>query len=228
MSRVLDWTAKTGLSPLCHDLHTNEQRWKGMEDKAERLVEEAQEMLDACKAKDGVKLLDGLLDVRFVFEQLLNDMQHYGFKTVESFEDVCDNNDLKTSTNFNWIAMQQALHTQRDGVKNYYIDSNEFDVQLWHCLKRFNDNKVSKPVDHPTVELDMYVPNDFKLKKEEAKLESKYLPPLWPTGEWMKDLRTKEEYDLLLSTGLAHEYYNDLPFSWEECVKIKEEKGNVV
>lgn len=229
MSRVLDWTAKTGLSPLCSSRYTDEQRWQGIKDKAKRLLEEAQELVAGAEIKDGVEVLDGVLDVRFVLEQLFNDLSHYGFHTTDAWEDVCDNNDLKTSNNKDWMVRQMALHTQRDGERKYYVDANEFDGQLWYCLKRFSDNKVSKPVDFERVELAQYVPKEFQLVKLNEyvqpliETDSKYEFKL-PTGDYLVDITTEAEYNLLTVTGMQHEMYRNFPESWEALVKEREEK----
>lgn len=45
-----------------------------------------------------------------------------------------------------------------------------------------------------------------------------------PTMNWKVDVTTKEYYYHLVDTGMAWEFYPDLPGSWEECRVILEEK----
>lgn len=45
-----------------------------------------------------------------------------------------------------------------------------------------------------------------------------------PTGDWKIDVTSKEYYYRLVDTGMAWEFYPDLPGSWEECLKQKEEE----
>ena len=37
--------------------------------------------------------------------------------------------------------------------------------------------------------------------------------------DWMVDIETEEEYDMLVSTGMAWIIFKDLPLSWEQCKK---------
>ena len=48
-----------------------------------------------------------------------------------------------------------------------------------------------------------------------------------PTMNWKIDVTTKEYYHGLVDTGMAWEFYKDLPGSWEECKVILEEEENV-
>jgi len=48
-----------------------------------------------------------------------------------------------------------------------------------------------------------------------------------PTMNWKIDVTTKEYYHRLVDTGMAWEFYKDLPGSWEECKVILEEEENV-
>lgn len=38
---------------------------------------------------------------------------------------------------------------------------------------------------------------------------------------WLDKIKTKEDYELLVSTGYAWEFHSDLPDSWEECLEFK-------
>lgn len=48
-----------------------------------------------------------------------------------------------------------------------------------------------------------------------------------PTMNWKLDVTTKEYYHRLVDTGMAWEFYPDLPGSWDECKVILEEEENV-
>ena len=45
------------------------------------------------------------------------------------------------------------------------------------------------------------------------------------TMNWKIDVTTKEYYHRLIDTGMAWEFYKDLPGSWEECKVILEEEN---
>jgi hypothetical protein len=49
-----------------------------------------------------------------------------------------------------------------------------------------------------------------------------------PTMNWKLDVTTKEYYYHLVDSGMAWEFYKDLPGSWEECKVILEEEENEV
>lgn len=43
------------------------------------------------------------------------------------------------------------------------------------------------------------------------------------TTHWTEKIKTKEDYDALVKTGLAWEFLIDLPLSWKECEEILKE-----
>ena len=47
------------------------------------------------------------------------------------------------------------------------------------------------------------------------------------TMNWKLDVTTKEYYHRLVDSGMAWEFYKDLPGSWEECKVILEEEEKV-
>ena len=43
--------------------------------------------------------------------------------------------------------------------------------------------------------------------------------------KWQDVVKTKEDYDKLASTGYGWVFHEDLPISWEDCLKQMEEKN---
>ena len=41
---------------------------------------------------------------------------------------------------------------------------------------------------------------------------------------WLDKIKTKEDYELLVSTGYAWEFHSDLPMSWKECEEVIEKE----
>lgn len=41
---------------------------------------------------------------------------------------------------------------------------------------------------------------------------------------WVGNITTREQYNVLVSTGMAWVLFSDLPLTWEECLKVLEEK----
>ena len=51
-----------------------------------------------------------------------------------------------------------------------------------------------------------------------------YVPTGRKSNSWIGNITTQSQYNVLVSTGMAWVLFNDLPSSWEECLKILEEK----
>lgn len=43
--------------------------------------------------------------------------------------------------------------------------------------------------------------------------------------KWQDVVKTKADYDKLVSTGYGWEFHPSLPLSWEDCLKEMEEKN---
>lgn len=47
-------------------------------------------------------------------------------------------------------------------------------------------------------------------------------------GDWKQYIKTKEDYDAIVQSGLGWEFFPQLPFSWKDCEEIlkgEEEKN---
>lgn len=42
-------------------------------------------------------------------------------------------------------------------------------------------------------------------------------------GDWKHDIITEDQYNDLVKTGMAWEFYPDMPLTWEGCLKELEE-----
>ena len=51
-----------------------------------------------------------------------------------------------------------------------------------------------------------------------------YVPTGRKPNSWIGNITTQSQYNVLVSTGMAWVLFSDLPSSWEECLKILEEK----
>lgn len=38
---------------------------------------------------------------------------------------------------------------------------------------------------------------------------------------WLDKIKTQEDFDSVVSTGMAYVWFKDLPFSWSECLEFK-------
>ena len=52
-----------------------------------------------------------------------------------------------------------------------------------------------------------------------------YVPTGRKPNSWVGNITTQSQYNVLVSTGMAWVLFPDTPLTWEECLKILEEKG---
>lgn len=123
---------------------------------AERLLEEAQELKDGVDKLDFEAVLDGALDVKYVLTNLLDTLEQYNFKVGEGWDDVCDNNSLKYTTD-HATAWQWRKFLDGNEIKTVETDEGTF-----YSLMRKSDGKVMKFDDFPKVDLSRYVPEEFR------------------------------------------------------------------
>lgn len=140
---------------------STEKKWELLEPVVDKLKEEAIETYNAVANRDGVELLDGLCDVRFMLRQLLIILDAYGFYVSEADEAVCLNNKLKYSSSFEYMAKEKARWDVEVGAGLVYVYQKDTPDGMMYCLKRVDTNTVAKPLDHPEVYLTNFVPKEF-------------------------------------------------------------------
>lgn len=160
--KVLKWLCAIGYNPyelLDADKATILARFKARQ---ELKIEELQEQLDAIKAGDFVEFFDGILDEYVYLSQDLVDLEALGFKVNEAFLEVLNNNESKLTTSEDYIMIQHALRVNdAKGVNDWYVDSNLYDNEIYHCLKRHDTDKVTKFLDHSPPQLDKFIPVEY-------------------------------------------------------------------
>jgi hypothetical protein len=38
---------------------------------------------------------------------------------------------------------------------------------------------------------------------------------------WLDKIKTQEDFDNVVATGMAYVWFKDLPFSWDQCIDFK-------
>lgn len=215
--KILKWLCATGSNPyelLDADKEVILARFKARQ---ELKIEELQEQLDALKAGDFVEFLDGILDEYVYLSQDMVDLEVLGVRVNDAFLEVLNNNESKLTTSEDYIMIQHALRVNdAKGVNDWYVDSNVYDDDVYHCLKRHDTNKVTKFLDHVKPDISQFVPITLQ-NLTFAELHSYKLP----TGNMLEDLKTEQEYEELVATGLAWECYPDLPTTYKELTKLR-------
>jgi hypothetical protein len=186
------------------------------------LQEELNELDAAIKANDVVEVTDAFVDLKYFLSQLEIWLEQAGVDVQQAEELVCFNNELKYTT----VWDQAVEWGESVGFCKVFIDENiDEDGITQYCIKDNVTHKVKKYKDFPQVDLSPCVP---KYLTNYAKVHDCKLP----TGNMFKDIKTHQEYNDLVKSGLAFEIYPNLPMSWEsfvcERVKCNLEKGENV
>lgn len=129
---------------------------EALKNQAKRVVEEAQEIVDACEAGDIEGVLDGIVDVQVTALPLIKMGEAYGFNIGGALIEVADNNLTKVTTSFK-IAVETA---EKYGESYVYIDEQPYKDRIYYSIKRKEDDKYMKPVGYQSVCLRKYLPED--------------------------------------------------------------------
>lgn len=129
-----------------------------------RLIEEAQELYDAVadtSNPDWKEAFDGLLDCLYVGTQLNILFNIYGFDVSGGLEEVCDNNAIKIYNSEEHAILEWARWEEQNPGYVVIHPSASSEGQVF-TLRRVEDGKVMKAVDHPKPDLLQYMPEEFK------------------------------------------------------------------
>ena len=154
--RVTRFNFACGNEPILGD---KEAFFKQMKAQATYLREEAQEIVDACDARDIVGVLDGAVDCWYVREYMDDLCFEQGLRTSLARNLVCENNDTKFSTSYGTAASSQAQH-EANGTP-CYISSVPYEGKEYFTVRRLSDDKVLKPINFEPVDLSGCLPKDW-------------------------------------------------------------------
>ena len=140
-----------------NELNNKGKMWEALESAAKPVLEEAEEMLEAAKNRDIIEYLDGLVDIKYTeaHSQLLLEM--LGVDVVSAGEEVCKNNNLKFFTSLD-EAKETAEYYDMQG-QDCYVESVNYEGESLLVVKRIEDNKVMKPVNHPSPDIGAFIPD---------------------------------------------------------------------
>lgn len=127
-----------------------------IENQAKRVLEEAQETIDACKAGDIEGVLDGIVDVQVTALPLISMGKAYGFDVDGALIEVADNNLTKVTTSY----IRAVESVAKYGEGSVYIDEQPYMDRIYFSIKRKSDDKYLKPVGYESVSLEKYLPDE--------------------------------------------------------------------
>lgn len=130
-------------------------------DKARQILNNLQEELNetygAWDDVDDVEMLDGIVDMKFVLQQLVLAAKEYGLDVDGGLNCVCDNNLLKFTQDIEtaklWLAGLQEKHP----TVEMEIREKDVDGEHWYFIVRVKDGKIMKQASHPRVDLTKFV-----------------------------------------------------------------------
>ncbi|AZV02161.1 hypothetical protein Arno162_121 [Pectobacterium phage Arno162] len=147
---VQDWNVKGNLYPK---VAFTDEYWKSLENQAERVLEEAKELVRDVKNRNRTKVVDSQCDVQVTLDGFifLSQNNHSG-----AMQAVCENNDAKyRSTRYEAEVIASQIEKVKGESVNVQVSS--FEGKEYWSVHRDSDNKVMKPVDHPEVDLRDFV-----------------------------------------------------------------------
>lgn len=155
--RVTKFNVISGNAP---HMGTDYEYWKQLKDQAERVLEEAQELYDNVCAENMEGVLDGFLDVRYTNEYMEDLLIAGDVDTKKAWDAVCLNNDTKYTTSYTY-AIESKEQLENKG-ETCYIESVQYEGELYYTVKRASDNKVMKLKYHESPDISKFVPEVYK------------------------------------------------------------------
>lgn len=132
------------LSGNLDDVETAEELATRFKNQAERVIEEAKEVIEGCEQWDEEKVLDGVVDVMVTAFGLLQQAAPY-MNTIKAAELICQNNLEKFLYNpSEELVMENIAYylDKEEEVKAQFLSLGN-DVIV--TLRRVGDNKIMKP-----------------------------------------------------------------------------------
>lgn len=133
--------------------------WKQLKLQAKLILEEAQELLDACEEENMTETLDAYCDIQYLNTWLEHLLFSFGCDTKKALNAVCENNTSKITTSYTYALMSKEV-LEDSGVE-CYIDQTVYEGETLYCIKRSEDGKVMKLADHKRPKLEQFVAKEF-------------------------------------------------------------------
>lgn len=155
--RVTKFNVISGNAP---HMGTDYEYWEQIKNQAERIYEEAKELLAAAQDERMQDVLDGFLDVRYTNEYMEDLLIAGEVETKKGWDAVCDNNDQKYTTSFTYASESKEYLENKD--VECYIDQTQYEGQIYYVVRRNEDNKVLKLKFHESPDLAQFLPDIYK------------------------------------------------------------------
>lgn len=157
--RITKFNKIVGNAPV--GMYDEEAFWKQMTLQAKLVLEEAQEMMDACEARDLKEVVDAQSDVWYLNEYAEDLLEFIGVDMVEAHSLVCHNNDQKYTMNAEFAYDSAEAQKNENGVK-CVISEVQYDGDTYYVVKRASDGKVMKLINHQAPDLNRVIPENLR------------------------------------------------------------------
>lgn len=137
--------------------YTPELVAKMIHDQLLRIQEEVDETFEAFGAKDVVEVLDGAVDIAVCSIGLLQILQLAGVDVLGACGEVATNNLMKYMDNKEEAEATAKHYTDKGDECEAFVAAEDEDGVLYG-VRRIEDGKLMKPVDHPRVDLLKFFP----------------------------------------------------------------------
>lgn len=129
------------------------------------LQEEIDELKESYQLRYVQGVLDDVVDIEVYLIQLQSLLERVGCNLLAARASVAENNSIKYTTSgmlaMRWLNEHSTQYKALKQENPFYISTVEYEGEMYYCLKRRSDDKVSKWCGFPKVNLDEFVPNEF-------------------------------------------------------------------
>ena len=129
------------------------------------LQEEVDELKESYQLRYVQGVLDDVVDIEIYLIQLQSLLERVGCNLLAARASVAENNSIKYTTSgmlaMRWLNEHSTQYKALKQENPFYISTVESEGEMYYCLKRKSDDKVSKWCGFPKVSLDEFVPSEF-------------------------------------------------------------------
>lgn len=130
------------------------------------LQEEVDELKESHQLRYVQGVLDDVVDIEVYLVQLQSLLERIGCNLLAARASVAENNSIKYTTSgmlaMRWLNEHSTQYKALKQENPFYISTVEYGGEMYYCLKRKSDDKVSKWCGFPRPKLEEFLPDGYK------------------------------------------------------------------
>lgn len=130
------------------------------------LQEEVDELKESYQLRYVQGVLDDVVDIEIYLIQLQSLLERVGCNLLAARASVAENNSIKYTTSgmlaMRWLNEHSTQYKALKQENPFYISTVESEGEMYYCLKRKSDDKVSKWCGFPRPKLEEFLPDGYK------------------------------------------------------------------